>query len=775
MPSSSTPQKWDAIVIGSGIGGLTAATILAKVSNRRVLVLEKHSERGGLTHVFRRDGAPWDVGVHYVGGMEPGSQPRTLFDFLSSGALEWNKMPYDFERFVYPGVEPFAVPADPGVYQQRLVERFPDEAAAIRRYFFDLKAAGDWFGLGMMQTAVPRLVASAIGRWRKRRAASKFTQTTREYLDANFKSEELKALLVSQWPDYGLPPEESAFALHAVVVFSFANGAWFPRGGSGRIARTFEVGIEAHGGAVKVCHEVTGIIIGEDGWVKGVKAVDRSGGPESGTEVEYHSPIVISNVGAHLTYKKLLPTDGAIGRKTAAVREVVDRLDGGPSAVTLYLRLEKPVSTIGLKGENYWIHTALEHADLESQTAAVLVGKPQHVYMSFPSTKSEPDGHDARFHTAEVIAIVNGSAFAEWAGTAHGMRGAKYLDLKDRIARGLLDLAETATPGLKALVRYSELSTPLSVEHYTSRPVGSIYGLKGTSDRYNSPVISSASPIPGLYISGCDAAGLGVIGALMGGVMAASRVLGPFGFLKVMRAARAAVSSPPSPQLDVSLPSPATGKRRAIVGGKRSLAPHIWELALELDRGADFAPGQFAILRVAPFEWRSYSIASLQDDRLTLLISSRTGGDGSVFVEAADSGDETQVELPFGQFQLRKGSTNRKVFVATGTGIAPFLPMFRALEVAGELDKAELLFGCRLAEENITARLTTPLPPTTVCVSGDPSAEGVFHGRVTKRLESLASEAERIDFYFCGSPAMVSDCRDMMVRAGATQIMTELY
>ena len=120
-----------------GIGGLSAAVLLAKIGKMRVLVLEKHFERGGLTHVFRRDGASWDVGVHYVGNMEKGSRVRTLFDFMSGGALDWNRMPDEFERFVYPGFD-FTVPSDPRQYRERLISRFPDEAAAIRRYFADL-------------------------------------------------------------------------------------------------------------------------------------------------------------------------------------------------------------------------------------------------------------------------------------------------------------------------------------------------------------------------------------------------------------------------------------------------------------------------------------------------------------------------------------------------------------------------------------------------------------------------------------------------------------
>lgn len=778
------PQVWDAIVVGSGIGGLAAATLLARVGKQRVLVLEKHSERGGLTHVFRRDGASWDVGVHYVGNMTKGARIRTLFDFMSGGALAWNQMPDDFERFVYPGGLDFAVPSNPTKYQERLVERFPGEAPAIKRYFADLAEVFNWYAVGTMQAVLPAPMSYLVQRYRKR-GADKALQTTAEYLDGHFESTELKGLLASQWPDYGLPPKESAFVLHALVAWSYANGGWFPQGGSGRIARTFETGVEAAGGEVKVCHEVTSITTDKNGHVTGVKAIDRSG--VEPTEVVFHSRTVVSNAGAHLTYRKLLPTDGEIGAKTAEVRGLVDRLGDGPSAVTLYLRLDKPVSTIGIKGENYWINTTFDHDDLEAQTAAVMDGKPQHVYMSFPSAKSGDD----RFHTAEILSLVNGAGFSAWRETEHGMRGKEYLELKERIAAGLLDLAETATPGLKALVRYSELSTPLSVIDYTSRPAGAIYGLRGRPERYSSTaLLYQPSPVHGLYISGGDAANLGVAGALMGGVVAASRVLGPLGFFKIMKAAGAPQPPPPTAKTGTDvLPADAAGlrspgKKRCVLLSKAAVAPSVWRLEFELDEPIrSHAPGQFAMLRVAPFEWRSYSIASAEGRVLTLLVSTRTGGDGSAFADAVAKGGETQVELPFGSFRLRRNA-NRKVFVATGTGLAPFLPMFGVLakEERAELglDKAELLFGCRLGTEDITKLVTSPLPKTIVCVSGDEAAakaEGRFQGRVTKALEELQFDAKTTDFYLCGSPAMVNNCQMILARAGvsAEQIFIEPY
>ncbi|MFZ1964277.1 MAG: FAD-dependent oxidoreductase [Roseiarcus sp.] len=750
-------QAWDAIVIGSGIGGLSAAGLLAKVAGMKVLVLEKHSERGGQTHVFRRDGASWDVGLHYVGELDKGSIVRTVIDFLSGGALEWNKMTDEFERFLYPGLH-FAVPSDPERYLQRLIERFPDEAPAIRTYFRDLRSVASWYVLGIQQQFLPQPLAFLFAQWR-RLGAAKATQTTGDYLRRHFRSPELKALLASQWGDYGLPPSQSAFALHALVVESYLKGAWFPQGGAGRIARAFETGIEASGGAIKVSHEVTAILT-EGGRAVGVKALDRRGGEP--IEVVFRAPIVISDVGARLTYRKLLPTDGEIGWLTAKPRVYLDALEGGLSMVTLYVRLAEPVSTLGVKGENYWINTTFEHDDIDAATAAILAGEPRHAYLSFPSAKSGDD----RFHTAEVITTLRPEAFAAWRGSATGQRGRDYLELKNRIADGLLSLADNAVPGFKALTSYSELSTPLTMEDFTSHPAGVFYGLPGTPARYRLGPLSAQTPIAGLYLSGSDVASLGIAGATMGGFVAASKVLGAFGFMRIMAAAyraKPAAAAARSPE-----------KKRAALVAKTSLTPSIWGLEFELDEPIRFVPGQYVKLRVAPFEWRDYSIAAASGKRVTLLISNRTHGDGSLYADSIEPGATTEVEGPFGGYRLERNA-HRQVFVATGTGLAPFLPMFGEMAKAGEIEAAELYFGCRTTAQDIT-RALAPLPSRTiVCASRDAAADGVFHGRVTHALAGLAFEPATTDFYICGSAAMVSDCRAILERAGARRILTELF
>ena len=195
-----------------------------------------------------------------------------------------------------------------------------------------------------------------------------------------------------------------------------------------------------------------------------MKAIDRRGAEP--IEVVYRAPIVISDVGAPLTFERLLPTDGEIGAKTAKLRAFVEGLGGGLSAVNLYLRLKAPVSTLGIQGENYWINADLEHDDVEAHTAQVLAGAPRHAYLSFPSAKSGDD----RFHTAEIIAMVVPRPSTPGAAASAAIAAATTTSSRNALRDGLMRLAETAAPGLSALVEYRELSTPLTVEHFTSHP-----------------------------------------------------------------------------------------------------------------------------------------------------------------------------------------------------------------------------------------------------------------------------------------------------------------
>ena len=755
-------MSYDVIVIGSGIGGLTTAGLLARAAGKRVLVLERHTEPGGLTHTFRRDGASWDVGVHYIGQVGPGSRARTYFDYLSGGELEWNRMPDAYDRFVYPDLD-LSVSSDPDRYERELVAAFPQEARAIHRYFKAVRRTTAWTAMGFVQGMVPHPMASLL-RLAQRMGGRTATGTTKAYLDSHFRSPELKAVLASQWGDYGLPPSRSAFAVHAMVVSHYLEGGWFPQSGSARIARTFEKGIEQAGGAVRVAQEVTEILL-DDGAASGVRVMDHRG-PLSRERV-YRAPVIVSAVGASNTFNRLLPTSGDIGRLTGPARRTLKDLGTGTSAVTVFLRLRDDPRSIGLDGGNIWVNRDLDHERAQEHSVCLLEGRPHDVFVSFPSVKSGESPH-----TAEIISFCDADSFRQWADLPKGDRGPDYSALKERVARGMLDLAESAAPGLSDLVDYLEVSTPLTYEHYTAHPAGAFYGPPATPLRYRSGPLGPHTAIPRLFLSGQDAGSTGIMGAMMGGLAAACQVLGPRGYSTITSALREAPASP-DPQDTRALPE---GKYHAVLVSKRRLTPSVWDVTLHVDGQIEhWAPGQFARLHVGDNAWRDYSIAGLDDHRLRLLISTRTGGRGSQFIENADEGATTVVELPLGGFGLAD-SNRRRLFIATGTGIAPMLAMFAQ---APGLEHDTLVFGCRNREEDLTTVIDSPMPGRVLrCLSRE-EAPRAFHGRVTDALPGLTGSSgldpRSTEVYLCGSAAMVADTRGLLERAGYDSIHTEPY
>src|ERR1700690_1044718 len=208
---------YDAIVIGSGMGGLAFASIMAKLRKWRVLLLERHFKIGGVTHTFTRPGGwSWDVGLHYVGEMGEGMAGRQLFDLITAGGVKWNPLPDVYDVFVYPGLQVKGRKGESN-YRDGLFRAFPNERSNIEQYFRDLKSAADWSNRYFAAMAMPSLFAAIV------RAVNRFTsglplQTTKQYLERRFGDPRLRAVVASQWADYGLPPGVSAFVTHAVIA-----------------------------------------------------------------------------------------------------------------------------------------------------------------------------------------------------------------------------------------------------------------------------------------------------------------------------------------------------------------------------------------------------------------------------------------------------------------------------------------------------------------------------------------------------------------------------
>ena len=507
-------DDWDAIVIGSGMGGLATAALLARYGRKRVLVLERHYVAGGFTHAFHRPGYEWDVGVHYIGQVQALDSPlRAAFDNLSDGRLQWSRMPEVYDR-VRIGDGEYEFPAGRERFRENLICYFPTEVQAIDRYLHAVQSCVRRADAYYAEKALPRPIARLAGellqapflRWARR--------TTAEVLDELGISRDLKAVLTAQWGDYGLPPAESSFAAHATIAEHYFEGASFPVGGAPSIAASIAPVIESAGGQIVFSAEVREILLDSAQHAAGVRMQDGR---------ELRAPIVVSDAGAWNTFSSLLPP-GAPG--VASALKELSGLPPSKAHLCLYVGVRGSAAELGLTGTNLWVHPTPDHEANLTRFAQDPAAPLPFMFISSPSAK-DPDferRHPGR-STLEVITPAPYDWFANWEDTRWKHRGQDYDEFKqslaDRLRRGL----EEHVPGIRGKIEIAELSTPLTTRHFMNYQRGEIYGVSAVPKRFQLRCLTPRTAVRNLYLTGQDVAMLGVSGALFGGAVAASAVL----------------------------------------------------------------------------------------------------------------------------------------------------------------------------------------------------------------------------------------------------------
>jgi all-trans-retinol 13,14-reductase len=515
------PEEWDAIVVGSGPGGLMTALMLARYGDRRVLVLERHYEVGGYTHTFRRKGYEWDVGVHYIGDVGRNSGTRRMFDFLTGGRLEWAPMPEVYDR-IYLGDRSWDLVAGRDAFAERMKEYFPAEAVAIDGYLERVRqvlGGSQWF---FAEKAVPALVAWIAGGLMRRGFLKLAGRTTRDVLEELTSNQELIAVLTGQYGDYGLPPGRSSFAIQAMVANHYMNGGYYPVGGASRIAAEAVREIEACGGRVLAAADVERIDT-RGGRVEGVRMSDGR---------SFRAPTVISNAGAALTFGRL----GGHEPKLRALHDRLAPLGASASHLGLYLGFRATDEELGLDGTNLWLYPDERH---DYNYARFLLDPEAPfplVYVSFPSAKDPSFGSRMPGRaTVDVITLASYDWFRRWESAPWKKRGEEYEALKERFAGRLLETLYEHRPQLRGRLEVHEVSTPLSTRNFMAYESGEIYGIEHSPARFRERALMPRTPVRGLWLTGQDVCTCGVTGAMSGGAITASAVLGRPVINKVVR------------------------------------------------------------------------------------------------------------------------------------------------------------------------------------------------------------------------------------------------
>jgi len=506
---SSNSKRFDAIVIGSGIGGLACATALARCG-KAVLVLERQHVAGGLTQSFSRAGFQWDVGLHYLGEMGPEGDARGIVDWLAGQAMAFQPISsaYDIVHFPDNVTVPFTRPK--AALEHELKQRFPDSAAEIDAFFAALDEAVHAGKALFTRRALSGVLGEVYGLWHRRDIHKWWGRTTAEVIDSLVSDARLRAVLLAQQGDHGgTEPAETSFGIHAVVMNHYLNGAWYPQGGAKVFADTLVPVIEQAGGAVQLDTRVAGVLI-EDAGATGVLLDD-------GTAL--HAPAIFSDIGARNTVA-MLPAE----LQQSAWAKEIRSFQPSVCHVTLYLGFEGDISMHGASASNHWFHETWGTNDGVWQLANEKAPPPV-LFVSFPSLKDPgrtPDDH--RRHTAEVVALTSWEPFSRWSGSSLQDRPDEYTAFKALIEQRLLAQFARHFPNLAPMVVFHEVSTPLTLTAYSGAYQGASYGLEVSPRRFLSESLNVRTPIARLFLTGQDVTSPGVMGAMMGGVIAAASI-----------------------------------------------------------------------------------------------------------------------------------------------------------------------------------------------------------------------------------------------------------
>jgi len=504
--------EFDAIIIGSGMGGLSAASVLAQ-QNKRVLLLEQNNVIGGMTQAYSRKGYRWTVGMHYIG--EVGTTQAVgwkLFNYVAGGGLQWMPMPNIFNRMSI-GDQHYEIPTGAEAYSNLLKEHFPHEAEGIDQYMaLIVKAAKSSAGY-FAQKAMPSEAADAV----YDAMCSTFHQysdrLTIDVLSELIGDPELIAVICANWGDYSLEPTRSSFAMHCMLAKHYMNGAYYPVGGGMAFSKLMAPIIEQAGGMLLHSAEVSEILV-EDGIAKGVRL-------DSGEEIR--CSVIISNAGVQNTFARLLPEQVS---RQAGLDQLLEKVTDTYAVVGINIGFNQSAESLGFTPANVWSHpTNNLQANLDAHREDFNAPFPW-TFITFPSTKDASwDQEFPNKATVEMYAYTNYDHFKEWAGTRWMKRGDGYLAMKENIRERLLEELFRHAPKAREAVDYVEVSTPLSYETFAKRERGGFMGIESSPQRFQQKWLRAQTPIKGLYITGQDLATDGVIGALVGGVLCASAVV----------------------------------------------------------------------------------------------------------------------------------------------------------------------------------------------------------------------------------------------------------
>jgi all-trans-retinol 13,14-reductase len=484
-------MKYDYVVIGAGASGMTTAIILAK-NGFDVALVEKSKKTAPLIRGFVRNGVYFDTGFHHTGSLGKNEILDILFHYLGlSDRLE--KEPFDPEGFdllrcMQTGFE-FRFPYGYERIQERLLEKFPGEARAVKEYLTIVKETFDSFPYIKLD---PDGLDISIQK-------SVQGPSLKEFLDRLTDNQQLKWVLSLHCLLHGVPPEEAPFAYHACVVGSYYESVHRIKGGGRHLAKSYDGRLEELGVDVYCGQEANEICMSPDLSPSGVRLKD-------GTELNCHG--CISTIHPR-SFLNLLPD--TIFRP--AYRKRLQQLEETCSAFILFAgcsTLPQSIAHHNLILTSNWDLTGLRQKDpLENQ--------PLYVCQAH-----QPDGKTSNKGLIGIVPALSGQV-DRWSDSEIGKRPKNYIQFKENTGNRLQRHIEQCIPEIAGNILFNECSTPLTLRDFANNPFGSVYGVKHKVGQYN-PI--PLTKVKGLFLAGQATVAPGILGTVISAFLVCGFILG---------------------------------------------------------------------------------------------------------------------------------------------------------------------------------------------------------------------------------------------------------
>lgn len=493
-------EEFDIIIIGSGLGGLVCANILAR-EGQKVLVLEKNQQFGGNLQTFSRDKVIFDTGVHYIGGLLPGQNLHKYFHYLGIAdklkIQRLNPDGYDFVTFDEdPNEYPYA--QDDENFVQQLSRFFPEEETAIRNYVEKMKQICENFQLYKVESN-ENLV------WNEGLMLLKATEVIASLTD-NLK---LRAVLAGTNFLYAGKENKTPFYVHSLSIHSYIESAWRCVGGGSQISKLLIKEIRNLGGTVLKHKKVVSISANQEGEIEFVQTSDG---------IIYKGKKFISNIDPKKTLELV---ENYSLRKS--YRKRIYESEDTISSFSLYISL-KPESFPYLK-HNYY------HFKDESKVWSSINYEeknwPESYMVSF-SAKAENNGFSDGI---SVLTYMRYEEVEKWKDTFNTVaekdeRGKEYEKFKAEKTEALLKELEKKFPNIRECILSTYVATPLTYRDYIGSSTGCMYGFAKDADFPLKNYLPPRTKIKNLFLTGQSISMHGVLGVTIGAVLTCSELIG---------------------------------------------------------------------------------------------------------------------------------------------------------------------------------------------------------------------------------------------------------